>query len=137
MQCHKGIKNGTIDAPPPRAPIGAAGAAASRANKQKRPQHVPNAPVAVAADVADDADPAPSDAPPIVAEGNAETTPDVFYDYAVLCGKGVMPPGVVSSKKEWFLSDDEFKTHFQMDKVTFYALPRWRRKKLKAVVNLW
>merc|ERR1712137_1080678 len=52
------------------------------------------------------------------------------YPAKILRGK-LLPSDVDATKKEEYLSDDEFKEVFKTDKGTFASSPTWKRKQMK------
>lgn len=45
--------------------------------------------------------------------------------------------GIDVTRREAYLSDEEFKTKFGMNKKAFYKLPKWKQNKLKQALNLF
>ena len=58
------------------------------------------------------------------------------YPLRVLQSKFI-PSDVDHSKKEDYLSDDEFKSVFKITKDEFAKSPQWKRKNLKKDANLF
>jgi hypothetical protein len=48
-----------------------------------------------------------------------------------------VPDGVDPLKKETFLSDADFQTHFGMDKAAFAKMPGWKAKGVKTKLKLF
>lgn len=76
--------------------------------------------------------------PPEVEEEPKEAPPATGgpYPLKVLTGK-LLPEDVDPSKREEYLSDDEFKEHFQMDKQEFASSPQWKRRNKKKQLGLF
>ena len=63
-----------------------------------------------------------------------------FFPYSILKDKvhqSELPSGVDPSKREQYLSQDEFFDVFGMEKVVFNMLPGWKRKNLKRAKGLF
>ena len=62
-----------------------------------------------------------------------------FYDYSLLKSVEVenLPPNVDVTKKENYLSDQEFVDVFGMDKKSFSSLKEWKKKDMKVKVGLF
>jgi hypothetical protein len=58
------------------------------------------------------------------------------YSYQQLTS-GSLPEGVDATKKEQYLSEDEFQKVFGISKAAFNALPAWKAKPLKQKANLY
>lgn len=61
------------------------------------------------------------------------------YPYSVLVkGSGTsLPSEVDPSKKEQYLSNEEFQIYFKMDKETFASLAPWKQETLKRSAKLF
>jgi len=59
------------------------------------------------------------------------------YSYAELKEKGNRPPDVDPARKEQYLSEEDFKTIFQMEMIEFAKLPLWKRQNLKRAKDLF
>ena len=57
------------------------------------------------------------------------------FSYAEL--KSTCPPGVGPHQKEKFLSDEDFKTVFGMEKSAFEGLAKWKQQQAKKKVGLF
>ena len=53
----------------------------------------------------------------------------------ITSGRGATPVNPLC--KELYLSDDEFRQVFEMDKKTFYAMRLWKQRELKKRVGLF
>lgn len=94
---------------------------------QKAPANAAGSPVIVTVD--DDVDTNVASPPPVE---------EAFYPYERL--KVSSPNPVLhndSSKRESYLSNEEFQEIFLMDKDTFYKLPRWKQDKYKVLFDLF
>ena len=60
---------------------------------------------------------------------------DKTYDLKTL--QKSAPEGVDPTKKEMYLTDDEFKKVFEMDKPAFASLPAWKQNNLKKKAKLY
>jgi len=62
-----------------------------------------------------------------------------FYPYEALKNKKFdeLPAGVDPSKKEMYLSDEEFRKVLGMGKADFFAHKDWKKKKLKSEAGIW
>ena len=62
-----------------------------------------------------------------------------FYSYEQLKLKSgySLPDEIDNSKREIYLSDEEFKELFNMSKDEFSKLADWRKKRMKQDLNLW
>ncbi|XP_010504669.1 PREDICTED: villin-3 [Camelina sativa] len=70
-------------------------------------------------------------------DSEAETTGATFT-YARLQAKSETPvTGIDFKRREAYLSEEEFKTVFGMEKETFYKLPRWKQDLLKKKFDLF
>lgn len=61
---------------------------------------------------------------------------DRTYTFAELTGSN-RPKGLDSTKLETYLSDEEFKTHFGVQKEDYAMMPRWKREKIKKDLGLY
>ena len=73
----------------------------------------------------------PAPAPPVPAAKAA------VHPYEKLKAPGPYPEGVVHGEREAYLSDDEFKSLFGMDKTAFAAQPKWKRDSKKKSLSLF
>lgn len=60
-----------------------------------------------------------------------------IYPYDVLKGIGPFPTNVITSMRENYLSDDDFRLLFRMDRQQFASLPQWKKVLLKKQVSLF
>jgi len=67
---------------------------------------------------------------------NVPNTNGVVYTYSVLKQKP-RPKDVVEVYIEAYLSDDDFKKYFRMDKTEFYKMPNWKRLRTKQSAGLF
>jgi len=67
---------------------------------------------------------------------NVPNTNGIVYPYSVLKQKP-RPKDVVEVYVEAFLSDDDFKKYFRMDKTEFYKMPNWKRLRTKQSSGLY
>eukprot|EP00011_Vannellida_sp_DIVA3-517-6-12_P003848 CAMPEP_0114618628 /NCGR_PEP_ID=MMETSP0168-20121206/7797_1 /TAXON_ID=95228 ORGANISM="Vannella sp., Strain DIVA3 517/6/12" /NCGR_SAMPLE_ID=MMETSP0168 /ASSEMBLY_ACC=CAM_ASM_000044 /LENGTH=274 /DNA_ID=CAMNT_0001829773 /DNA_START=29 /DNA_END=853 /DNA_ORIENTATION=+ len=76
--------------------------------------------------------------PPVVEEEPTEAPPATGgpYPLGVLKAK-LLPEDVDPMKKEEYLSDDDFKAAFKMDKDEFARSPQWKRKTKKKELGLF
>ncbi|XP_004507882.1 villin-4-like isoform X2 [Cicer arietinum] len=72
-------------------------------------------------------------------DGEAEDVEDLpVYPYERVNTASTDPmPGIDVTKREAYLSPDEFKERLKMAKNEFYKLPRWKQNKLKMAVQLF
>ena len=73
----------------------------------------------------EDTDDAPK-APDTSGKVAAVTAPGTTFSYEEL--KSSLPPGVGPHQKEKFLSDEDFKTVFGMEKSAFEGLAKWKQQ---------
>ncbi|XP_020571122.1 villin-1 isoform X2 [Phalaenopsis equestris] len=60
------------------------------------------------------------------------------YPYELLkVSSGTPLEGIDVTKREAYLSNEDFKTKFGMNKKAFYKLPKWKQNKLKQALNLF
>jgi len=59
-----------------------------------------------------------------------------FFTYGAL-KSGQYPETLDKTKKELYLSDEDFQRLFSMNKDAFSKLPAWRVKKIKQNLNLF
>lgn len=77
--------------------------------------------------------PKPVEAPKEVNNGDAS-----FYPYERLKVSSRNPiAGIDNSRREIYLSAQDFQDTFRMDKDTFYKLPKWKQDKYKILVDLF
>ena len=67
----------------------------------------------------------------------AEATPSASGTFTLEQLQSSVPTGVDASKKETYLSDADFQTHFGMDKAAFAKLPAWKSKGVKQELGLF
>eukprot|EP00249_Psilotum_nudum_P017143 c26180_g2_i1 orf=638-3619(+) len=74
-----------------------------------------------------------------VEEGVTETAGDgATYPYDLLrVSSKNPPPHIDSAKRESYLSPEEFKQKFHMEKEVFYQLPKWKRDRYKLLLDLF
>jgi tetratricopeptide (TPR) repeat protein len=60
-----------------------------------------------------------------------------LYPYELLTGPGPYPERVISSNRENNLSIEDFEHLFQMHKLAFQKLPKWRQTQLKKALKLF
>ena len=82
----------------------------------------------------EDTDDAPK-APDTSGKVAAVTAPGTTFSYEEL--KSTCPPGVGPHQKEKFLSDEDFKTVFGMEKSAFEGLAKWKQQQAKKKVGLF
>ena len=80
--------------------------------------------------------PAPAPAPPAPAPP-VPAAKAAVHPYEKLKAPGPYPEGVVHGEREAYLSDDEFKSLFGMDKTAFAAQPKWKRDSKKKSLSLF
>ncbi|GMY10606.1 villin-1 isoform X2 [Fagus crenata] len=74
----------------------------------------------------------------IQADGCGDCVNLLIYPYERLCVISSDPvAGIDVTKREAYLSDEEFQDKFGMTKSAFYQLPKWRQNKLKMSLNLF
>ena len=71
-----------------------------------------------------------------ISNGNFVGYGDGVFPYSVLSGAD-FPNSVDPSRKEEYLSDQEFNQVFGMEKEDFYNLPAWKKQSLKKSKNLF
>ncbi|KAJ1376737.1 Villin headpiece [Sesbania bispinosa] len=71
-------------------------------------------------------------------DGNGSQSSQKTFSYNQLKTKsGYNLSGIDLQRREAYLSDDEFKTVFGMEKEAFYKLPRWKQDMLKRKFELF
>jgi hypothetical protein len=75
----------------------------------------------------------------VIQQSSSSENPKQSYSYEQLkmSSGSSFPSEIDISKREIYLSDDEFKELFNMNKLEFSKLPEWRKKRLKQDLNLW
>jgi gelsolin len=75
----------------------------------------------------------------VIQQSSSMENPKQTYSYEQLkmSSGSSFPSEIDISKREMYLSDEEFKELFNMNKVEFSKLPEWRKKRLKQDLNLW
>jgi hypothetical protein len=67
----------------------------------------------------------------------AEATPSASGTFTLEQLQSSVPTGVDAGKKEAYLSDADFQTHFGMDKAAFAKMPGWKAKGIKTKLKLF